>query len=106
MAAVTDFDKGGTVLALPITGLIACELRKGKEEMVIEKSLVELDSPAFKLFAAHREKWAQGDLFSSPGPIQHWGPASRQIPISVALNQGYTDYRTFNLGEERKIRLE
>lgn len=106
MAAVTDFDKGGTVLALPITGLIACELRKGKEEMVIEKSLVELDSPAFKLFAAHREKWAQEDLFSSPGPIQHWGPASRQIPISVALNQGYADYRTFNLGEERKIRLE
>ncbi|GKT08636.1 diphosphate--fructose-6-phosphate 1-phosphotransferase [Desulforhabdus sp. TSK] len=106
MAAVTDFDKGGTVLALPITGLITCEMRKGKEEMVIEKSLVELDSPAFKLFAAHREKWAQEDLFSSPGPIQHWGPASRQIPISVALNQGYADYRTFNLGEERKIRLE
>lgn len=106
MAAVTDFDKGGRVLALPLTGLIACEMRKGKEEMVINKSLVETSSPAFKVFAENREKWATDDFFSSPGPIQHWGPASKQLPMTVALNQGYADYRTFDLGEERKIRFD
>ncbi len=106
MAAVTDFDKGGTILALPLTGLITCELRKGQEEMVIEKSLVTTSSPSFKAFAANREKWALDDLFSSPGPIQHWGPASRQIPITVALDQGYADYKTFNLGEEKTVDFE
>lgn len=106
MAAVTDFDKGGRVLALPLTGLITCEMRKGKEELVIKKSLVETSSPAFKVFAANRDRWAEEDLFSSPGPIQHWGPTSKQIPILVALDQGYEDYMGFNLGEECKIEFE
>ena len=106
MAAVTDFDRGGRVLALPLSGLITCEMRKGKEEQVIEKSLVETGSPAFEVFAKQREKWARDDLFSSPGPIQFWGPTSRQIPISVALNQGYGDYRKFDLGEENPVVFE
>lgn len=106
MASVTDFDKGGRVLALPISGLIACETRKGKEELVIAKDLVDISSPAFKVFAQNRDQWAMADLFSSPGPIQHWGPTSRQMPISVALNQGYLDYRSFDFGEERNIKLK
>ncbi len=103
MAAVTDFEKGGKVLALPLSGLITTEERKGKAEEVIEKSLVKLTSPSFEAFAINRDKWAQHDLFSSPGPIQHWGPTSRQIPISVALDQKYADYRNFKLGEEQKV---
>lgn len=106
MAAVTDFNRGGRVLALPLSGLITCEMRKGKEEQVIEKSLVETSSPAFQVFAKKRDEWANKDLFSSPGPIQFWGPTSRQLPISVALNQGYGDYRSFNLGEERPVNFE
>lgn len=106
MAAVTDFDKGGAVLALPISGLIACETRKGKDELVIAKDLVDTSSSAFKVFADNRDRWAVQDYFCSPGPIQHWGPSSRQVPISIALKQGYADYRHFNLGEERQIRLE
>lgn len=106
MAAMTEFDKGGRALALPLSGLITSELRKGKPEEVIEKSLVELTSPSFKTFEENRGKWAREDLFSSPGPIQHWGPTSRQIPIAVALDQGYEDYRSFQFGEERKIDLE
>jgi pyrophosphate--fructose-6-phosphate 1-phosphotransferase len=103
MAAVTDFDKGGWILALPLSGLITSETRKGKEELVIEKSLVGTSSPAFRVFAENRERWAEEDLFSSPGPIQHWGPTSRQIPMLVALDQGYDDYRAFNLGEEHRF---
>ncbi len=106
MAAVTDFDKGGRILALPLAGLITSELRKGKEELVIEKSLVKTSSPSFRFFAEHRDQWAREDLFSSPGPIQHWGPTSRQIPILVALDQGYSDYTTFDLGTECTIRLD
>jgi pyrophosphate--fructose-6-phosphate 1-phosphotransferase len=106
MAAVNDFETGGRALALPLSGLITTEERKGKAEEVIEKSLVILDSPSFKTFAANRDKWAHQDLFSSPGPIQHWGPTSRQIPISIALDQGYADYRSFKMGEERKVKFE
>ncbi len=106
MAAVTDFDKGGRILGLPLAGLISCELRKGKEELVIEKSLVLTDSPSFQFFAQHRDQWATEDLFSSPGPIQHWGPTSKQIPILVALDQGYEDFTTFNLGEECDVEFE
>jgi diphosphate-dependent phosphofructokinase len=106
MAAVTDFDKGGRALALPLSGLITSEMRKGKPEEVIEKSLVKLSSPSFKTFAENRGRWASEDLFSSPGPIQHWGPTSRQIPITVALDQGYGDYTNFHLGEERKIEMD
>jgi len=106
MAALTDFDKGGRALGLPLSGLITSEMRKGKPEEVIEKSLVELFLPSFQVFAENRDQWAREDLFSSPGPIQHWGPTSRQIPISVALDQGYADYQSFNLGEERTIEFE
>jgi pyrophosphate--fructose-6-phosphate 1-phosphotransferase len=106
MAAVTDFDKGGRILALPLVSLMTREMRKGKEEYVIEKSLVTTNSPAFVVFAGNRERWAKEDLFSSPGPIQHWGPTSRQLSISVALDQGYEDFRNFNLGEERQVKLE
>jgi diphosphate-dependent phosphofructokinase len=106
MAAVTDFDKGGKALGIPLSGLITSEMRKGKPEEVIEKSLVELFLPSFQVFAENRDRWAREDLFSSPGPIQHWGPTSRQIPIAVALDQGYADYQSFNLGEERKIDFE
>ena len=106
MAAITDFDRGGRVLGLPLTGLITAEMRKGKEEFVIEKSLVELESPSFIVFAQNRDKWAEEDLFSSPGAIQYWGPTSRQIPIIVALDQGYPDFDNFDLGEEKQIVIE
>lgn len=106
MAAVTDFDKGGRILALPLSSLTTCEMRKGKEEFVIEKSLVQTSSPSFKVYAENRTRWAEEDLFSSPGPIQHFGPTSRQIPILVALDQGYEEYRSFDLGDERPIDFE
>ena len=105
MAAITNFQGGGLVLGLPLAGLITVEMRKGKEEFVIEKSLVELDSPSFKVFAQNRDKWANEDLFSSPGAIQYWGPTSKQVPIIVALDQDYQDFSGFDLGEERKIEV-
>ena len=91
LASFTNFTKGGEIIALPITGLMNIERRHGKDEMVIEKALVKTDSPAFKYFEQRREDWAESDCFASPGPRQFWGPASRQLPITVSLNQGYDD---------------
>ncbi|MGC8765937.1 MAG: diphosphate--fructose-6-phosphate 1-phosphotransferase [Brevinematia bacterium] len=102
IATVTDFDKGGSVLALPLTGLLNVEKRHGKNEMVIKKGLVEVDSPAFKFFEKRRKEWAEKDLFANPGPRQLWGPTSRQIPFTVALNRGYSSL-DFNIGKEYKI---
>ncbi|MDR1452789.1 MAG: diphosphate--fructose-6-phosphate 1-phosphotransferase [Candidatus Margulisbacteria bacterium] len=91
MAALSDLNKGGRVLAIPLTGLINVEKRHGQDEMVIEKALVKINSPAFRFLAARRRAWSAADLFTSPGPRQLWGPASNQVPVSVALNQGYAD---------------
>ncbi|GBR76638.1 diphosphate--fructose-6-phosphate 1-phosphotransferase [Candidatus Termititenax persephonae] len=91
MAALSELSRGGKILALPLTGLINIERRHGKDEMVIAKALVRTSSPAFKFLAARRKAWSGSDLFTSPGPRQLWGPAARQLPISVALNQGYAD---------------
>ncbi len=103
MAAITDFHKGGRVLALPLTGLVTAEMRKGKEEFVIEKSLVDLSSPSFEFYAKNRDKWAAEDCFSSPGAIQYWGPTSRQLPIIVALDRDYPGFDSFDMGEEKDV---
>ena len=97
MAAITDFHNGGRALAIPLTGLIRSELRDGKDVFVIEKALVDTDAPAFDYFTSRREEWAKSDCFSSPGPRQYWGPHANQMPISVALNQGY-DSIYYSLG--------
>ncbi|MGL4370499.1 MAG: diphosphate--fructose-6-phosphate 1-phosphotransferase [Spirochaetota bacterium] len=89
IASITDLNTGGRPIALPLTALLNIERRQGKDEMVIEKALVKLDSPAFTYFASRRAAWAADDLFCSPGPRQLWGPAAMQIPMTVALNRNY-----------------
>ena len=89
IASLANLDKGGTPLALPLTGLLKIERRHGHDEMVIEKALVKTDSLAFQYFESRRKEWASSDRFASPGPRQLWGPSAKQLPITVALNQGY-----------------
>jgi pyrophosphate--fructose-6-phosphate 1-phosphotransferase len=89
MAAVGNFDRGGAAYALPISALLRAERRGGSEEFVIEKALVQIDSAAFRTFARARTRWAKTDMLRSPGPIQLDGPAARQMPITVALDQRY-----------------
>ena len=86
MAAVTNLGSGGQPQAIPLSGLLNIERRHGKDEFVIEKALVKMDSPAMQYFVARRDEWAADDLFASPGPRQLWGAAAQQLPISVALN--------------------
>ncbi|MCD4814087.1 diphosphate--fructose-6-phosphate 1-phosphotransferase [bacterium] len=102
IVAVNALDCGGEALAIPLTGLIVMERRHGNDELVIEKALVETDSPAYKFFISVRERWSTEDYFSSPGPRQLWGPAAMQMPALVALNQGYGDLK-FDLGDTISI---
>ena len=89
IAGLSQLDGEVKPMAIPLTTLINIERRHGQDEFVIEKALTELDSPAFKYFESRRQLWAAKDLFASPGPRQLWGPASLQIPMTVALNRGY-----------------
>lgn len=97
MATVTGLTNGGAPQAIPLTGLLNIERRHGKDEFVIEKALVKMDSAAMKYFVSRRDEWAADDLFASPGPRQLWGPAAYQQPISVALNSGSSSL-AFKLG--------
>ena len=86
MATVTNLGNGGTPQAIPLTGLLNIERRHGKDEFVIEKALVRMDSPAMQYFESRRADWAAEDRFCSPGPRQLWGSVANQMPMSVALN--------------------
>jgi len=103
IAAITDLNKGGRALALPLTGLLNIERRHGADEMVIEKALVKINSPAFQFYEERRSIWARADHFSSPGPRQLWGPVALQLPYTVALNQGYSSLE-FNLGDAASLK--
>jgi hypothetical protein len=58
MATITDLTSGGKPQAIPLAGLLNIERRHGKDEFVIEKALVKMDSPAMKFFASRRDEWA------------------------------------------------
>jgi pyrophosphate--fructose-6-phosphate 1-phosphotransferase len=104
MASLTDLDKGAKPLGIPIASLLDIEIRKGKPATVIEKALVKLDSPAFVYFESRRRLWAENDLSNSPGPVQLWGPTSRQMPKTVALNRGYRSLEfTFCTGKPEDV---
>ena len=98
MASIADLNGGGEPLGIPLPGLLNIERRQGKDEFVIEKALADTKSPAMEFFTSRREAWADEDLFSSPGPRQLWGPVSRQIPMTVALNRKYSSL-DFNIGK-------
>lgn len=104
MAAITDLDKGGRGLAIPLTGLMNIEQRGAKKKVVIKKALVELDSAAYKHLVAVRDAWASADYFQSPGPRQYAGPVdvTDNGPVISMMNQGYPTL-TFNLGETVQV---
>ncbi len=73
---------------VPLTRLMALEMRKGKEKPVVKKALVDLESPSFCFFKAAREGWKWKDDYCFPGPIQFWGNKNvcDPIPITVSMD--------------------
>ena len=93
MAAIKNLDLDFAKwepIGIPIAPLMHLEERKSKLALVIEKSIVDVDSNAFKVLKAYREKWlaaAPGDdHYRRPGPIRFAGSSEEERPITLELN--------------------
>ncbi len=93
MAAIRHLEKEFSQwepIGIPIAPLMHLEERQGKLNLVLEKSLVELDSPAFQVVKACREKWLAAttdeDQYRVPGPIHFDQQNEESRPITLVLN--------------------
>jgi pyrophosphate--fructose-6-phosphate 1-phosphotransferase len=93
MAAVKNLEHDfstWTPMGIPIAALMRLEERKGKLALVIEKSIVDTNSIAFRVVEALRETWlaaAPGDdNYRRPGPIRFSGKSEEERPITLMLN--------------------
>jgi diphosphate-dependent phosphofructokinase len=93
MAAIKNLEKAFSdwePIGIPIAPLMHIEERKGRLELVLERSLVDLDSRAFKVARALREKWLAADTgpdhYRIPGPISLFDEHEEDMPITLVLN--------------------
>ncbi len=93
MAAILNLEQdfeNWIPIGIPIARLMHLEERKGKLDLVIEKSIVDLESNAFKVFQAFRENWvaadAKPDRFRNSGPVQFAGDNEEDRPLMLKLN--------------------
>ena len=84
-----DFSKWEPV-GIPIAPLMHLEERKGKLALVLEKSIVDINSNSFRVVKALREKWLAAepgeDNYRRPGPIRFKGKSEEDRPITLELN--------------------
>ncbi|MFO7559116.1 MAG: 6-phosphofructokinase [Desulfobacterales bacterium] len=77
-------------IGIPIAPLMRLEERNGKLTLVLEKSLVDTESIAFKVVKALRETWLAAepgeDDYRRPGPIRFTGSSEEDKPITLLLN--------------------
>jgi pyrophosphate--fructose-6-phosphate 1-phosphotransferase len=77
-------------IGIPIAPLMHLEERKGRLTLVLEKSVVDVHSPAFRVTKALRKTWLAArpgeDQFRRPGPIRFSGTAEEDSPITLVLN--------------------
>ena len=93
MAAINNLEKDFAKwepIGIPIAPLMHLEERKSKLALVIEKSIVDVNSNAFQIVKAYREKWlaafAGEDHYRRPGPIRFTGNSEEERPITLELN--------------------
>ncbi len=93
MAAILNLEKKfdqWEPIGIPIAKLMHLEERKGRLELVIEKSLVDLESNAFRVFKALRGDWlaaeSNQDRYRRPGPVRFTGNTEEDRPITLTLN--------------------
>ncbi len=93
MAAILNLDQdfaNWEPIGIPIAPLMHLEERKGRLELVLEKSIVEVGSPAFQVVKAFRDKWLaaspEDDHYRHPGPIRFTGKSEEDRPITLQLN--------------------
>ena len=93
MAAIMNLEKDFSKwepIGIPIAPLMHLEERKGKLALVLEKSLVDVNSASFRVVKAFREKWLAAvpgeDNYRKPGPIRFAGKSEEDRPITLVLN--------------------
>lgn len=94
MAAIKNLEKEFALwepIGIPIAPLMHIEERKGKLDLVLEKTLVDVNSPCFKIVKALREKWLGAfpgeDDYRRPGPIRFVGKCEDERPLTFVLNE-------------------
>ncbi len=77
-------------IGIPIAPLMHLEERKGKLALVLEKSVVDVNSISFRVVKELREKWLAASLgednYRRPGPIRFDGESEEERPITLTLN--------------------
>ena len=93
MAAIRNLEHGfehWEPLGVPIAPLMRLEERKGRLTLVLEKSLVDVSSPAFTVVKAFREEWLAAqpgeDRYRRPGPIALGCNSEEDRPITLLIN--------------------
>ncbi|MDL2321238.1 6-phosphofructokinase [Desulfosarcina sp. OttesenSCG-928-B08] len=93
MAAILNLEKDferWRPIGVPIAPLMHLEERKGKLELVLEKSVVDISSPAFLVVKAFRDKWLAArpgkDHYRHPSPIRFCDDTEEDRPLTLLLN--------------------
>ncbi len=93
MAAIRNLEKDFVKwepIGIPIAPLMHLEERKSKLALVLEKSIVDVNSVSFKVVKALREKWLAAepgdDDYRRPDPIRFDGEGEEDRPITLVLN--------------------
>jgi len=77
-------------IGIPIAPLMHLEERKGKLALVLEKSIVDINSISFQVVKELREKWLAAepgeDNYRKPGPIVFSRENEENRPITLTLN--------------------
>ncbi len=77
-------------IGIPIAPLMHLEERKGKLTLVLEKSVVDVNSISFRVVKELREKWLAASLgednYRRPGPVRFDGESEEERPITLTLN--------------------
>ncbi|GMO65528.1 MAG: diphosphate--fructose-6-phosphate 1-phosphotransferase [Endomicrobiia bacterium] len=70
---------------IPLTMMMNIEKRHGKNNPVIQKTLVDLNGKPFKKFVKNRNKWAISENYVFPGPVQYFGPSELTDMVTKTL---------------------
>lgn len=77
-------------IGIPIAPLMHLEERKGRLELVLEKALVDVESPAMRIFKARQASWLAADSeeehYRRPGPIHLGSETDEDRPLTLMLN--------------------
>ncbi len=93
MAAIRNLEKHFShwePIGIPIAPLMHLEERGGKMSLVLEKSVVDMESNAFRVVKSMRDAWLAAntgeDRYRKPGPIRFTGKSEEERPMTLVLN--------------------